>query len=686
MTSQGIRLTNMLYNHGPGSILETVQGPVVVQGWDKMIDLITSEQNKSSGLQLSKGEWLNKLQITEPRLSYQLIQHNTTGLVKLHAIPSNQSLEINTRKALIRTVDFPEYHLCRKGKKHPKDSILFKWTDDRNAPRCPVCSTSDRISPIRFASACNAGHLDDLPWHFMVHKKGDNCKGYVYNWREENTSTSGITIECREKGCGKSIQLNQGVGKLGLIPCSRNDPSGVMEKVDTCDRSVNLVLRSSTSVWQSESLTAITIPDDEIKLCLAKMEKCHPPGKFNRIEVIQTINPPKQLPAAGDPCVYPVWNDDKMDDDLVPCPFAQESHRRQDRKSWIFAHILQWHAGRLNQHDFDRYVDPIRKKIDEGSLSPDKFREEWDKYNQPTRISVVDALEAEYRSLFETDTKVWPETKPHLFIRKKVLDQNQNEIRFGFGKGSNKIHLRADRITKLRTVTALKGFRRPVRDANGNPANLVPLSHRAESGTDWFAAVEAQGEGILLTFDADSTLFGSGDRWKKWASKFNSNLNLEPEKRHMFRGLRGEPLDLPIEEKHIAESHPMFVWWHTLAHHLIRTIQQDTGYSSSAITERIYAHEIDGKWTGGILLYVTEGGMDGTLGGLTSLAPNLQRYLDTIAEESDNCSNDPLCRDTTSSSLEHDRACYACTYNSETSCGHRNMFLDRLLLRECVGL
>ena len=93
MTSQGIRLTNMLYNHGPGSILETVQGPVVVQGWDKMIDLITSEQNRSNGLQLSKGEWLSKLQITEPRLSYQLIQHNATGLVKLHAIPSNQSLD-----------------------------------------------------------------------------------------------------------------------------------------------------------------------------------------------------------------------------------------------------------------------------------------------------------------------------------------------------------------------------------------------------------------------------------------------------------------------------------------------------------------------------------------------------------------------------------------------------------------
>ena len=62
----------------------------------------------------------------------------------------------------------------------------------------------------------------------------------------------------------------------------------------------------------------------------------------------------------------------------------------------------------------------------------------------------------------------------------------------------------------------------------------------------------------------------------------------------------------------------------------------------------------------------------------------MQRYLDRIAQESDNCSNDPLCADVTSSSLEHDRVCYACTYNSETSCEHRNLFLDRLLLRECA--
>ena len=78
--------------------------------------------------------------------------------------------------------------------------------------------------------------------------------------------------------------------------------------------------------------------------------------------------------------------------------------------------------------------------------------------------------------------------------------------------------------------------------------------------------------------------------------------------------------------------------------------------------------------------------MDGTLGGLTALAPNMHRYLDDVARMSELCSNDPLCTETTSSSLPEDRGCYSCSYNSETSCKHFNLSLDRLLLRECVGL
>ena len=75
--------------------------------------------------------------------------------------------------------------------------------------------------------------------------------------------------------------------------------------------------------------------------------------------------------------------------------------------------------------------------------------------------------------------------------------------------------------------------------------------------------------------------------------------------------------------------------------------------------------------------------MDGTLGGLTSILPNLQTFLDGAERTALLCSNDPLREDRFG---KCPRGCYACTLNPETSCEHRNMFLDRLLLVEGADL
>jgi hypothetical protein len=460
-----------------------------------------------------------------------------------------------------------------------------------------------------------------------------------------------------------------------------------MDPVVVCDRSLDLVLRSSTSVWQSESMTVITIPDDDIKICLDIMKKNVPPGEFPRVKLLAITTPNVAIPNAAAPCEIEIFDSHTMAMIRKPCLFASGSHSRQDMAAWSLVHCLEsFRTSALSVADFNRYILPIQKKLDSSELPAADFAKAWDDQVNPTRISIVESIEAEFKTLFTKEEASWPNPNPLFIKKKREEDLNGDEISYKFGNGSCKVSLRCHRVDKLRAVTALKGFKRLVRDANGNEANIVPLSHRDESLNQWFAAVKAQGEGILITFDDDSNLCDGGGRWNKWQTKFASLVGAPMDNRYLYRGLRTEPLTVKVEEEHVAESHPMFVWWHTLAHHLIRTIQHDTGYSSSAISERIYAQEVGGKWTGGILLYVTEGGMDGTLGGLTSLVPNLQKYLDIIAQESDNCSNDPLCTDVTSSSLEHDRACYSCTYNSETSCGHRNLFLDRLLLRECAGL
>ena len=62
-----------------------------------------------------------------------------------------------------------------------------------------------------------------------------------------------------------------------------------------------------------------------------------------------------------------------------------------------------------------------------------------------------------------------------------------------------------------------------------------------------------------------------------------------------------------------------------------------------------------------------------------SLVPRFAQVLDDALRDLATCSNDPLCEQAPQLGAEG-AACYSCLLASETSCEHRNMGLDRLLL------
>jgi len=131
--------------------------------------------------------------------------------------------------------------------------------------------------------------------------------------------------------------------------------------------------------------------------------------------------------------------------------------------------------------------------------------------------------------------------------------------------------------------------------------------------------------------------------------------------------------------------HPGFVWWHTLSHLLIRIISEESGYSSSAIRERIYFKYDGGKINGGILLYAAQPGAEGTLGGLIALLSHFESFLNTAFKKSSMCSADPLCTEDIFKHKDVNGACcFGCLMNSETSCEHRNMWLDRNVLKKSL--
>lgn len=271
------------------------------------------------------------------------------------------------------------------------------------------------------------------------------------------------------------------------------------------------------------------------------------------------------------------------------------------------------------------------------------------------------------------DTKEFGKKRPTKIedVRKEELRSLQEAAKFGFPPDPssenpdfqvNKLHvrdnvpfgkhrLRIAPVDKLRVINVQKGYRR----LGTEPANKVVPTFYDDGKNKWFPGIEQIGEGIFI--DAGETPLDITS--KEWKTEFSSS-------------------DGQIEYS------PTFVWWHSLSHRIISALSIDSGYSSAAIRENVYTipNIKTGSLTGGILLYTVQSGGDGTLGGLISLVPQFENVLDAAMRNIDFCSNDPLCNENGMKPGKHSGAsCYACMLLSETSCAHRNMNLDRNLLR-----
>jgi hypothetical protein len=228
--------------------------------------------------------------------------------------------------------------------------------------------------------------------------------------------------------------------------------------------------------------------------------------------------------------------------------------------------------------------------------------------------------------------------------------------------------LRITPIDRLRVVMVQTGYRRL------DPTN-PPVERRYSDGQrEWFPGVELFGEGIFIDFDLGEGSNTRRNRFMLQGSEASTWLDEWHNREGSPQGFANESGD---------HLHPVFVWWHTLAHRLINALAIDSGYSSSAVRERVFIEvgpDADAT-RGGVLLYTAQPGGDGTLGGLIALVPEFERVLGSALRNLDACSNDPLCGEETFSTGKYNgAACYACALVSETSCEHRNMRLDRNLL------
>lgn len=236
-------------------------------------------------------------------------------------------------------------------------------------------------------------------------------------------------------------------------------------------------------------------------------------------------------------------------------------------------------------------------------------------------------------------------------------------------KGPNGRNIRVTPVSRLRVVMVQTAYKR----IDMTQGNKVTTMHM-EEGRVWYPGIETFGEGVFIDFGLDEEnksvdhFIMTGSDYEMWLKAFRSNKDF---------GLESNVVDP-------TQIHPVFVWWHTFAHRLINSLSVDSGYSSASIRERIFVkfdNDDPTKARGGVLLYTTQPGGDGTLGGLIGLVPEFDKVLERALRNVDTCSNDPLCgEEVFGPNRLNGAACYVCQFSSETSCEHRNMLLDRNLL------
>lgn len=628
---QHIRKSQFITTFGPGSIIETTEGPRVILRPD--IGLFNEHNRETLGISPKK------LEISHDRMSQGYLRG-----ARVFELPSNAELEVPQNYVIYRTRPFPEWSLC------PKHGILY-----HQSYGCPKCREelnrelknkgySDeerereikwrlreqgRKQAIRFILACPKGHMGDISWPYEVHKNSSkpcNHNNSWFEWIRKGPSLSDVVIRCPE--CKASVTLKEIYQRPHSCPSTyleRNEKPGETKK---CEEKAYVIQRQASNLYVPEIVTLFTVPPRATTLHKI-LERDHIKGALRVL----------------------------VDPDGTALEDREGFLKRLERV------LTTAELTELESYDWDDVRQIILDIINDSREIP---------------TTPYELFKEEFESFIMASEKGFPPVKSNIKKDKVLFYVNRNNVRTVYDE--NGVGFRVTPIEKLHTVMVLKGYRRFVgkpgdSDDSLLEADLVSVGFK-EGDTEWYPGVQLFGEGVFITFRDPQQLWEyarrkSKEHYDRWFSAFTAKGRGYPD--HLFK-----------DPSTKFELHPAFVFWHTLSHMLIRAISVDSGYSAASIRERVYVKIDDPNHPeGGVILYTAQPNADGTLGGLISLVRKFEKILNRACDFLYSCSNDPLCIEQEfrftldAPTMVNGAACYACTLISETSCEHRNMWLDR---------
>jgi hypothetical protein len=229
------------------------------------------------------------------------------------------------------------------------------------------------------------------------------------------------------------------------------------------------------------------------------------------------------------------------------------------------------------------------------------------------------------------------------------------------------------RIDNMKITSAQLDFSRvfPL-DADAESAYPKNIFRSPKDQVEVYPVVESFGEGIFFSFNS------------KQIDMFCENNKLIDKMKLQLTTLQKGANDFnkgAIDFANIMNWQMYLV--HSFSHLIMRELEFRCGYPTASLSERIYvSNDVKYKMYG-CLIYTAEGA-EGSMGGLIAQTrpQNLNNLIKSAVNRATICNSDPLCWASEGQGLFdlNFASCFSCSLVSETSCEHRNLYLDRTLL------
>mgnify|MGYP001597877705 CR=1 FL=1 len=229
------------------------------------------------------------------------------------------------------------------------------------------------------------------------------------------------------------------------------------------------------------------------------------------------------------------------------------------------------------------------------------------------------------------------------------------------------------RIDNMKITSAQRDFSRvfPM-DADAENAHPKNIFRSPNDKVEVYPVVESFGEGIFFSFNPEQI------------NTFLENNKLIDEMKLQLTTLQKGANDFnkgAIDFANVMNWQMYLV--HSFSHLIMRELEFRCGYPTASLSERIYVSNDEKYKMYGCLIYTAEGA-EGSMGGLIAQAreKNLNNLIKRAVNRATICNSDPLCWESEGQGLFdlNFASCFSCSLVSETSCEHRNLYLDRKIL------